>query len=89
MKDKARAVVTEWRTVLQRRQEKTRQMIRRLLVGRLSFEYVADRRWRFTGCGTVREVLSGIVTEDYLMRWRPQPESVLSVSVCGIVRPAA
>jgi hypothetical protein len=67
--------LTDWQGLLQRHTVEARQILRRLLVGRLLFTPKEDEKGRyyeFAGQGSVSELLSGVVLPKV---WWPQEDS--------------
>jgi site-specific DNA recombinase len=67
--------LTDWQGLLQRQPAETRQILRRLLVGRLVFTPKQDetgRYYEFAGQGSISELISGVVLPK---GWWPQRDS--------------
>jgi len=83
-----RSRLTDWQGLLQRQTSEARQILRRLLVGRLVFTPKKDetgRYYEFVGQGSISEVVCGAVLPK---EWWPQGDLSPSVTreIRGIVR---
>lgn len=81
-----RARVKDWRELLRRQAPISRQIVLKLLDGRLVFTPHEDRSWKFTGLASVGKLLEGIVLPQV---WRPHGDSLPTVyptvKLCGVV----
>ncbi len=67
-----RAKVKDWRAVLGRQAPISRQIVAKLLDGRIVFTPQEDRSWTYVGQASYGKILQGVVLP---WRWRPQRDS--------------
>ena len=72
--DDLRARLHDWQAVLRGAIPEARALIRLLIVNRLTME-PTERGYRFSGEGSVRPILEGVVPATARLKWRPHRDS--------------